>query len=241
MAFRAGQDPQPERSGRQSPLPYLNPASALHILLTDVLTCPRCGPDFGLILMADEMQGRAVAEGRLGCLNCREGYRISNGVADLLLADSTAVTSTGADHFATHEDTDVAYRFAALLGASDLASTIFLGGLPHEVSAGVAKLLPDTQVAATAGAVDMSGAGSGQNWIRHGIRLPFRSQSMRGVALSGEAADRLLDEAVRILKHSGRLVLDPAPTRAVARLRKMGLELLLEQDGVVVASIQRGR
>jgi len=213
----------------------------LHILLTDVLTCPRCGPEFGLILLADEMQGRAIAEGRLGCLNCRESYQISGGVADLLLPDSVAIVPMEMSEVAVLDDGDVAYRFAALLGASELASTIFLGGLPVDVSAGVARLLPDAQVAATASAVDVDGTGSGQNWIRHGSRLPFRSGSMRGVALGGDAADRLLDEAGRVLKQGGRLVLDPAPEGAVARLREMGLELLLEQDGVVVASLQRGR
>jgi uncharacterized protein YbaR (Trm112 family) len=213
----------------------------LHILLTDVLTCPRCGPDFGLILMADQMRGRVVVEGRLGCLNCREGYQISNGIPDLLLPDSTAVGTSNPAELTAPDDGDVAYGFAALLGAGDVPSTIFLGGLPGTVAARVAELLPDAQVAATADAGESDPVGSGLNWLRHGSRFPFRSASMRGVALSGDAVGGLLDEAARILKQGGRLVLNPAPAGAAARLREMGLELLLEQEGVVVASLQRGR
>ena len=43
----------------------------MHILLTDTLTCPRCGPDFGLILLAERIEGRRVMDGHLGCANCR--------------------------------------------------------------------------------------------------------------------------------------------------------------------------
>ena len=49
----------------------------MHILLTDVVTCPRCGPEFGLILLADRFEERRVMQGRLGCPNCREEYEPS--------------------------------------------------------------------------------------------------------------------------------------------------------------------
>ena len=32
----------------------------MHILLTDALTCPRCGPDFGLIVLAEGVEDRRV-------------------------------------------------------------------------------------------------------------------------------------------------------------------------------------
>jgi uncharacterized protein YbaR (Trm112 family) len=54
----------------------------MHILLTDILTCPRCGPAFGLILLADRAEERRVMEGVLGCSNCREKYPIRDGIVD---------------------------------------------------------------------------------------------------------------------------------------------------------------
>jgi uncharacterized protein YbaR (Trm112 family) len=51
----------------------------MHIVLTDVLTCPRCGPEFGLILLAHHVEARRVSSGALGCSNCREKYPIVEG------------------------------------------------------------------------------------------------------------------------------------------------------------------
>lgn len=60
----------------------------MHILLTDILSCPRCGPEFGLILLADRIEARRVLAGTLGCANCRSKYAIRDGVADLRAAPS---------------------------------------------------------------------------------------------------------------------------------------------------------
>ncbi|HWK89996.1 MAG TPA: Trm112 family protein, partial [Longimicrobium sp.] len=58
----------------------------MHILLTDLLTCPRCGPEHGLVLLADRIEERRVVRGRLGCPNCRETYPVAGTVADLRVA-----------------------------------------------------------------------------------------------------------------------------------------------------------
>ena len=55
----------------------------MHLLLTDRLTCPRCGPSFGLILLADRMNDRRVVDGVLGCPNCRDGFPVRDGFGDL--------------------------------------------------------------------------------------------------------------------------------------------------------------
>lgn len=55
----------------------------MHLLLTDRLTCPRCGPTFGLILLADRMVERRVLQGTLGCPNCRDSFTVRDGFADL--------------------------------------------------------------------------------------------------------------------------------------------------------------
>lgn len=52
----------------------------MHLTLTDKLTCPRCGPDSGLILLADRIRDRRVLEGSLDCADCMERYPIRGGL-----------------------------------------------------------------------------------------------------------------------------------------------------------------
>jgi len=61
----------------------------MHIQLTDILTCPVCGPQHGLILRADRIVERRVRDGALGCPHCRRQYEI-RGSAAFLVADETA-------------------------------------------------------------------------------------------------------------------------------------------------------
>src|SRR5690242_16884227 len=95
----------------------------MHILLTDLLTCPRCGPEFGLIVLADEMVDRRVVEGSLGCANCRNRYPVHGGVADLRLAPNEeggpALEEGGEER---------AYRLAALSGVADRAGAVLVSG-----------------------------------------------------------------------------------------------------------------
>src|SRR5688572_24481455 len=60
----------------------------MYLVLTDLLTCPRCGPDQGLIVLAELIIDRRILEGSLGCPNCESQYRIADGLADLRTADS---------------------------------------------------------------------------------------------------------------------------------------------------------
>jgi uncharacterized protein YbaR (Trm112 family) len=225
----------------------------MHILLTDVLTCPRCGPAFGLILIADEIRDRRVIQGGLGCPNCRERYSISGGVADLRVGAGAGVdpeiepgpealprSHGGGEVGGPADEADPmesGYRVAALLGIGDLPATVLLAGYPISVCSAVAGLLPESQMAASIGRD--GGPVSGVNWIRHGARLPFRTGSLRGVAIAGPSAGELLEECARALASGGRIVIESAPAGMVDRLAALGLELLLAQDGVVVASSSR--
>jgi uncharacterized protein YbaR (Trm112 family) len=227
----------------------------MHILLTDALTCPRCGPAFGLILIADEMRDRRVLRGGLGCPNCRESYPVAGGVADLRVRGEEGIepeveppgegaesTNGGGDAGVSGaggaaDSMESGYRVAALLGVGDLPSTVLVAGYPRSVSSAVAGLLPESQVAASIG--DDEAPATGASWIRHGVRLPFRTGSLKGVAIAGNSAGELLAESTRALAPGGRIVMENAPVGAVDRLAALGLELLLEQDGVVVASLSR--
>ena len=80
--------------------------------------------------------------------------------------------------------------------------------------------------------------GPGVSPLRLGAVLPFRSGSLRGVALTGGSAV-LLDEGARVLGGEGRLVVDPAPEDTRSRLEAAGLEVVAEEGGVMVGARRR--
>jgi uncharacterized protein YbaR (Trm112 family) len=213
----------------------------MHILATDLLTCPRCGPDFGLILMADVLIDRRVIEGSLGCLNCRDGYPISGGVADLRHASSDPlepVERTASGEAAT----DRGFRLAALLGVNTPNATILVLDSGGELATRVAEVLETAHVIGVSPlAPRKNPSGGGVSAVLAGIRIPVRSHSVRGVAIADLQVAPLLEEAARVLMPGARVVLDPAPGEAAARLRDLGFQLRLEQDGIVVADAPRPR
>lgn len=206
------------------------------IVLTDILSCPRCGPEFGLVVLADRLEHRRVLAGALGCANCRELYPIVDGLADLRYppgarpADGPERASAPAAD--PHAD---AFRLAALLGVTDGPGVVLVAGSRAALAGAIPAIVPE--IGAVAVGMDLEGVPEreGASRLLGGERLPLRSTSVRGAALTGPAADTLLEEGVRVLGRGARIVLDPAPTSAVARLEAAGLEVLLAQDDVVVA------
>jgi hypothetical protein len=103
-----------------------------------------------------------------------------------------------------------------------------------ELAPAIAALVPGLQVVAfTAHPVREDGT-PGVSRVAGGPALPVRGGMLRGVALTG-GAETPLAEAVRVLAPGTRVVLDPAPEGTAEELRGVGAEVLLEQEGVVVA------
>jgi uncharacterized protein YbaR (Trm112 family) len=88
----------------------------MHLSLTDILTCPRCGPEFTLVLLADRVEDRRVLDGSLGCANCRERYPVHDGFADLRPPPAGPLPDAGAGPRPGPQDE--AYRLAALMGVT---------------------------------------------------------------------------------------------------------------------------
>ncbi|HEX6038095.1 Trm112 family protein, partial [Longimicrobium sp.] len=200
----------------------------MHILLTDVLTCPRCGPDFGLILLADRMEERRVAAGHLGCPNCRAHYPVRDRVVDLRIdgsadsADSADPTDSAvsADFAESTESAgarsgdEIAVRMAALMGLAGASGTVLVAGPGAGHAAAVAALVPELEVIALSEGAHppvVVGAGERVSPVRaSGAGLPFRG-GLRAAALTGGADDARLREGLRVLAPGARLVVDPAP------------------------------
>ena len=201
----------------------------MHILLTDIVTCPRCGPEFGLILLADRVEERRVLQGRLGCSNCREMYPVDGGVLDLRLVE-------GAETAPDTPDEDAAVRVAALLGLAGAGGTVLVVGPGAELAPAIAALVPGLEVVALTGRPAAGPEAPGVSRVAGGPALPLRGGMLRGVALTGAAAAEVpLAEALRVLAPGSRLLMDPAPVGAAEALGGVGAEVLLEQEGVLVA------
>lgn len=243
----------------------------MHILLTDVLTCPNCGPEFGLILLADRVENRRVLEGTLGCANCRERYGIDEGFADLRPSEAhrgaapdskdpekveraeAAEAAGGADGAdgaggsgaaetaaakGENEEGD-AFRLAALMGVTEGPGLVLVVGPPAAHSAEISALVEDVEViAAGPGMLERSEA-EGVSRVALARSFPFEQGSMRAVVLGGGASDVLLEEGAGVLKTTGRLVLEDAPSNARRRLEEAGFEIAAEEGGVIVA-VKRG-
>jgi uncharacterized protein YbaR (Trm112 family) len=208
--------------------------------LADLITCPRCGPTFGLILLPDAVSEGRVEAGLLGCANCRERYPIEAGVADLRVgrgADAVPPRA-GADESAGSgrggvgrggDGPEGALRLGALLGLAEASGPVLLAGPAVAHASALAELVEGVDVVAV-GPIRVPAVST--VWIHEAI--PFRNGAFGAVALTGGWADRL-EEGARVLGAGGRLLLDPAPASADDRVRAAGLEPLLAEAGALVA------
>jgi uncharacterized protein YbaR (Trm112 family) len=210
----------------------------MHILLTDLLTCPRCGPNFGLIVLAERLDDRRILEGRLGCSNCRESYPVAAGVADLRHPRSPELRAITP----APPDPERAFRAAALLGVRGANANVAILELQGTVAPEVAGIVTDVHVLGMTPETPAGAHAAGiLSRIMTGQRIPVRDRSLQGIAILGLDPADLLPEVARILRPGARVVLDPAAPGAAESLRQMDFEVQLEQDGVVVAAAPGGR
>ncbi len=204
----------------------------MHLLLTDILTCPVCGPEHGLILLAHQMDQRRIREGALGCPSCRRQYPIHQGIAYVLAEPERALSRPSAD--AGPPDNDEALRMAALLGldVNRHGFTLVMGPAARHAAA-LAAFSDNTEIVAET----PPAAGNAPGVSRIAVRsvLPFCAARMHGVWLSGDSADTLLEEGARILHPLGRLVLEGAPANAVERLTARGMRVMLQEQDTMLA------
>lgn len=207
----------------------------MHLLLTDRLSCPRCGPGFGLILLADQLQDRRVLAGALGCSNCRDRFPIVDGLADLRPPPRTPL---GEARPAPAPDPAASAQLAALLGITEGPGNVgLLGPLVAHADA-LADAIPGIEVVA----VDPSARGMAEREAVSravvGPYLPFTPWTFRALATSGGLA--AIDELLPLVARGGRLVLE-RPTEGEAEiLERAGVRLLLRRPDWVVGLKESG-
>lgn len=186
--------------------------------LSDLLTCPRCGPTYGLILLPEERQGRRVVRGVLGCANCRERYPVESGVADLRVAGHASVDPTGTGSMDSTGVSDSIWavpgeesvRLGGLVDLAEVRGTILIAGPAAAHAAAVARLSQNVTVVGVGAGASDPGVDSPVSRVRATSVLPFRSGTLSAVVLTGRHV-ALASEAVRVLGRGGRLLVEPLP------------------------------
>lgn len=208
----------------------------MHTLLTDRLACPRCGSAFGLILFAERVEERRVYRGSLGCPNCRDRYPVEDGFADLRPQPRTPLPDPVTLERITDPEDQGALRLAALIGVAEGPGHLFLAGDPVRFAPALGRMLDKIEVVAANPSVRAWDEEAGVSRIVVRDRIPLLPRSLRGVALDGEAAAELLDEAARTVAPRGRVVVVNAVPGTGERVRERGLSVILEEEGVVVGT-----
>lgn len=208
----------------------------MHISLSDLVTCPRCGPAYGLVLVPAWIQERRVKAGMLGCANCRERYPIREGVvwfeapagaaAEARVGESRGPGAAGSS--------DAVVKVAAVLGLAAVRGVVLLGGRAVVHGSGLARLIEGIEVVVLEGPGSESSGAGVVSRFRTGAVVPLRNGSVAAVAWLGPVAEAMVAEAVRVLRPGGRLLVDPAPPALRARLESASVSEALHEDGMLV-------
>jgi hypothetical protein len=195
----------------------------MFIELTDHLRCPVEHDEAFLVLLPDELDGRSVRTGTLGCPVCDRRFILRDGVFDT--GDAPAApqgpTRLGPD------------ALAALVGINGPGGYLVLVGVPASGWREVSRLTPGVGLVAVNPPAAV-GDEQGISVIRS-ARLPLKTRSMRGVVLGvpsgGEPS--WVREAARVLLPGLRVVGEgPDPPSEL-------MELMAAADGVWVGTRRR--
>lgn len=207
----------------------------MHLLLTDRLTCPRCGPGFGLILLANRLVDRRVLDGALGCPNCRDRFSIKDGFADLRPPPRDPLM---APPLVMAPDAEATDRLAAFIGVLAGPGNVALVGPLAAHAAPLADRLPEIEVVAVDVATQAEVERERVSRLVTGAELPFHSSTFRALATVGDAVTS--EEAVRVVGRGGRVVVEGSGPETTARLERAGSRILLQEGGWVVALRETG-
>lgn len=229
----------------------------MYLLLTDRLICPRCGPGFGLILLADRLESRRVIEGSLGCPNCRDRFPIEKGFGDLRPPPRS--TGDGAPHIEPPASPP-AMEVAALLGLTEGSGNVALIGDMAGHAAELAGLVPGVEFIGIAAGLRGWEEGEGVSRMTAGATLPFSSGSLRGIGLLagggpytvGEAATAgpasevggastvgspsMAGELSRVVATAGRIAVWGEMEEWERALTSEGLEVLASEESALVVT-----
>jgi len=198
--------------------------------LTDLLTCPHCGPAFGLVLLVEQVEARRVIAGWLGCPNCRHDFPVTNGVADLRREPEVPGAPSPA-----FDDEELALKIVALSGMAQERDYLLLDERLAHAAAAVAELAPELELIVLRTTPDDSDEQHGISRVLSDARFPLVESRLRGAAIAPAGDRELVAAAARHLSRGGRLVLFDATDVDLDQVQLSGLTVLAREGGTAVA------
>ena len=215
----------------------------MNVTLTDHLVCPRCGPPFGLVLLARDVRDRRVYEGEFGCPNCRDRFPVEGGFGDLRPPPRGVGAGEGgggrrrqAAGAAGVDVGEAALRLAAALGVTSGPGLVVVSDGHRDEAAPLARLVRGIEVVVV-GWEGRGLVGEGVSAFVTGPKLPLRDGVARGVVAEGGSGDGWWGECLRVVMPGGRIVITGATGEAREWVVTAGLVRLLDEGGMVVGGV----
>lgn len=184
----------------------------MHIELTELLCCPRCGPPHGLIAFVDRMADRRILDGRLDCPICETRHPVRDGIVYLETEGGATTDPSGA----TPPGPDAAAIAAALLGPPENAEILLLAGEATRLGPALADLRPDAAVVAL-GPPPVSRHERVYPVVSGWERRPrLRPDRLDGAVLTRAEEKWLTDVGPAMVAGARLVLLDPDPALAVS-------------------------
>ncbi len=237
----------------------------MFIELSEVLACPACGPPQGLVVMVEEMDGRRVTDGYLGCPMCEAHFPIEAGEIDLggddaREGDAAAVAAgnpgRGTDRSASSGGAPAvgggaertALLIAALFDVTDGRGYLLLDERLSRLAPEVAAMTGGSEVIALGGGGTATAAAAGTtgsppvNRLRGAPidRLPVLTRKLRAVALSAPTEGRLRD-AIRALEEGGRMVILNASSEVRSLVGRLPVRVVADEEAAWVGVVEGRR
>jgi len=147
----------------------------MFIELTDHLACPSPHEEQFLVLLPDQMDGRRVLSGDLGCPVCGRIVRIGEGIVDF----GDSLPSDGRTSL-------TAAALEAFFGLSGPGGYLALAGGVTSLADELAELIPGVRLVLVNPTEDTPDTELGS--VLRSARLPLKTGSMRGVAVGADLA-----------------------------------------------------
>lgn len=173
----------------------------MFIELVEFLRCPSAHEETYLVLVPEEMVGRDVTRGSIGCPRCRSEYPIVDGIVEF---GEPGGCEGASDFGGTMPDPRVVQ---ALLGLASPGGYVALVGSAARFAPQLAELMGGVHFVGVNPPLGVE-ASPVLSPLRATRSIPVRSAAMRGVVVGMEhVRTPWLEEGVRVLLNRQRLVL----------------------------------
>jgi uncharacterized protein YbaR (Trm112 family) len=205
--------------------------------LTELLSCPLCGPEHGLVLIVEEIEDRRVDVGRLGCPNCKREYPVARGLADLRLQAGPSLSEEDqtAGPESPLQDEELALKVAALSGLTEGPGYLLVAERLAIAAEELAELLPGFEIIAFRASPAAADETAGVSHVVSDVRFPLMRYRLRAVAIAPAGDPEMVTAAADLVALGGRLILLDASDEDLAAVEATGLSVLARQERMAVA------